>query len=60
MDGAESKLTSMLRETPRDSVLLPQEHKRQTERRCLAVQNRMQKIHRNIQYTNEHHTWVIT
>ncbi len=30
------------------------------ERRCLAVQNRMQKIHRNIQYTIEHHTWVIT
>ncbi|KAF3705072.1 hypothetical protein EXN66_Car020763 [Channa argus] len=50
----------MLRETPRDCVLLPQEHKRQTERRCLAVQNRMQKIYRNIQYTNEHHTWVIT
>lgn len=35
-DGAEDKLTSTLRETPRDSVLLPQEHKRQTREKVFG------------------------
>lgn len=47
-------MASDLRETPREIVLQPQE----TEKRCLAVQDCMQKGLRNIQYTDEHQTWV--
>lgn len=48
-------------ETPGDTVLRPQEHEEtDTEKVCLAVQNHMPETDRNIQYTNPHHTWVIT
>lgn len=58
--GSEEKLTSVLRETPRDSVLLPQEHKRQTREKVFGSAESYAKIRRNIQYINEHHTWVIS
>lgn len=44
-DEAKSKLASVLRETLRDRVLLPQESKKQAEKRCLAVQVCMQVIY---------------
>lgn len=49
----------MLRETSRDSVLLPQEHKRQTEK-VFGSAELYEKIHCYVQYTTEDHTWVIT
>lgn len=49
-----------IRETPRDSVLLPQEHNRQTRKKVFGSAESYAKIHRNIQLTSEHHTWVIS
>lgn len=48
----------MLTETGDKSATTTRDRER--ERVYLAVQNHMQKIYLNIQYTTEHHTWVTT
>lgn len=60
IDGAEDKLTSMLRETPRDSVLLPQEHKRQTREKVFGSAESYAKDSSQYTVYQWNHTWVIT